>query len=84
MKCGQSLTTRIDSEGKPRLSCSDEKCGFVFYNNPVPVVGAVVEYCGTDPKSPLDAKSSVGEVILVQNIGWPKELFGIVTGFLGM
>jgi hypothetical protein len=35
------------------------------------VVGAIVEYMGTDP----DSKNSTGEVILVQNVGWPKDWY---------
>ena len=42
-------------------------------------VGAIVEYFGEDPKS----TTSTGDVLLVQNVGWPKDWFGIVTGFLG-
>jgi NADH pyrophosphatase NudC (nudix superfamily) len=56
----------IDSE--ERLACSDEKCTYVFYNNPVPVVCAIVE---------LD-----GKVVLCHKKGMPETWFGIVAGFL--
>ena len=54
--------------GAPRLVCTSESCDFVYWNNPVPVVGAVVEH----PEG----------VVLVQSIGWPAHFYGLVTGFL--
>lgn len=51
-----------------RLACPDEQCGFVFYDNPLPVVAAIVEH--------------EGEVLLVRQRGWPEKWFGLVTGFL--
>jgi ADP-ribose pyrophosphatase YjhB (NUDIX family) len=41
----------------------------VYWNNPLPVVGAIVEYDNDT-------------VILIQNKGWPADWFGLVTGFL--
>ncbi|MEM9983827.1 MAG: NUDIX domain-containing protein, partial [Bacteroidota bacterium] len=52
--------------GRVRLACP--KGDFVHWDNPTPVVAAVVE--------------RQGKVVLVQSIGWPKEWFGLVTGFL--
>ncbi len=52
--------------GKSRLACP--KGDFVHWDNPTPVVAAVVE--------------RQGKVVLVQSIGWPQEWFGLVTGFL--
>jgi NADH pyrophosphatase NudC (nudix superfamily) len=40
----------------------------VFWDNPTPVVAAIVE---------LD-----GCVLLVRNRSWPEKMFGLVTGFL--
>ena len=65
--CGASLAKRTGGDGS-RLACTREGCGFVFYDNPSPVVAALVE---------LD-----GEVVLVRQHGWPDKLFGLVTGFL--
>ena len=50
------------------MLCSTPDCGYVFYDNPLPVVAAVVE----TPEG----------VILVRNAGWPAGWFGLVTGFL--
>ena len=54
--------------GRERLVCT-KPCGYVFYDNPLPVVGAIVEYDNDT-------------VVLTQNIGWPADWFGLVTGFL--
>ncbi len=48
--------------------CPAEGCGFVFYDNPLPVVAAIVEHDDG--------------VLLVRNHGWPEKMFGLVTGFL--
>jgi NADH pyrophosphatase NudC (nudix superfamily) len=60
--------TRKTIDSEERLACSDEKCTYVFYNNPVPVVCAIVE---------LD-----GKVVLCHKKGMPETWFGIVAGFL--
>ncbi|CCH56453.1 NUDIX hydrolase [Fibrisoma limi BUZ 3] len=66
-QCASPLVKGIAS-GRERLICS-KPCGYIFYDNPLPVVGAIVEYDNDT-------------VILTQNIGWPADWFGIVTGFL--
>lgn len=55
-------------EGRLRLRCPDAACGYVFWDNPVPVVAAVVE--------------RDGEILLVRNHGWPEKWLGLVAGFL--
>lgn len=55
-----------DGDQVERLACT--QCDFVHYDNPTPVVAAIVER-GED-------------VVLVRSIGWPEEWFGLVTGFL--
>jgi len=65
--CGSVL--RIDDIGGIlRLHCSSAACPYVFWDNPVPVVAAIVEL--------------EGNVILIQNKGWPTHIFGLVSGFL--
>lgn len=54
--------------GRPRLACPNADCGFVHWDNPVPVVAAIVERAGC--------------VVLVRNRGWPESWYGLVTGFL--
>ncbi len=67
MRCGAPLTSKVlDDPERPRLACT--KCPFVFYNNPTPVVGAIVEWDD--------------QIVMVRNVGWPEHIFGLVTGFL--
>lgn len=66
-QCAKQLVERT-IEDQTRAACPDLECGFVHYDNPTPVVAAIVQK-GDD-------------VILVRNIGWPETWFGIVSGFL--
>jgi len=65
--CGTPL---IDAElsGRVRQCCPEPRCGHVFWDNPVPVVGAIVEH--------------EGKIILAHNVAWPRVMFGLITGFL--
>lgn len=54
--CAQPLRLMND-DAKPRLGCPDSACGFVFWDNPVPVVAAIVEM----PEG----------VVLAHNRAWP-------------
>jgi len=62
--CAQPLAAG-EHGGAARLGCA---CGFVHWDNPVPVVAAIVEH--------------EGGVILARNRGWPEKMFGLITGFL--
>ncbi|NJN78500.1 MAG: NUDIX domain-containing protein [Saprospiraceae bacterium] len=67
LTCGNPLEEKM-RDGRNRLVCSDNTCDYVFWNNPTPVVAAIVQQ---------------GEnVILVQSIGWQKHWYALVTGFL--
>jgi len=65
--CGKDLT-KDTVDGKEVLCCRTNHCGYVFWDNPIPVVAAIVE---TD-----------GKVILARNKEWPEKIFGLITGFL--
>lgn len=65
--CSSPLLTRA-AAGRDRLVCGETACGWIFWDNPLPVVAAIVQ-CADD-------------VILVRNHGWPEKLFGLVSGFL--
>ncbi len=52
---------------KIRKQCSAD-CGFVQWNNPIPVVAAIVEY--------------KDQVLLARNRAWPEGWFALITGFL--
>jgi len=54
--------------GRERAVCPDAECGFVHWDNPVPVVAAIVEH--------------EDQVVLVRSIGRPPTWYGLVAGFL--
>lgn len=66
-RCAKPLE-RVTYDGMQRDRCPDPSCGFVHWNNPVPVVAAVIEH--------------EGKVLLARNKLWPAKFFGLVTGFL--
>lgn len=65
--CARALTLQ-EKSGRERWACSDDDCGFVFWDNPLPVVAGIVEY--------------EGNIVLTRNAWWPEGWFGLVTGFL--
>ena len=50
-------------------TCTSATCGYVQYQNPTPVVAAVIEYGDK-------------HVLLGHNRAWPQRWFGLITGFL--
>jgi NADH pyrophosphatase NudC (nudix superfamily) len=64
--CTAPLAERL-IDGEPRRACS-AGCGFVHYDNPTPVVAAIVEHDGC--------------VVLARNRAWPATWYGLITGFL--
>lgn len=66
-KCASKLDTKL-IEGIARKACSSPDCGFIYWNNPLPVVAALIEY--------------QGQIILARNTKWPRGIFSLVTGFL--
>jgi NADH pyrophosphatase NudC (nudix superfamily) len=61
------LTQLEDSGEKMRLRCP--ACGWTHWNNPTPVLAAIVE--GED-----------GRVLLARNAAWPPKMFALITGFM--
>ena len=91
MKCGSALVSRTlqthldhvprslrDSTPHTytRQVCAAVGCGWIHYNNPVPVVAALIDH--DDGEGHPDSRG----VILVRGVGWPASWFGLVTGFL--
>ncbi len=65
-QCAAPLAAQ-DHDGTPRMGCG-AGCGYVYWNNPTPVVAAVVQH-GED-------------LILARNVAWPGKFFALITGFL--
>jgi NAD+ diphosphatase len=68
--CPHCATPLVEKEidGRIRPTCPAEGCGFVFWDNPLPVVAAIVEHGNA--------------IILVRQPQWPGKFHGLVTGFL--
>jgi ADP-ribose pyrophosphatase YjhB (NUDIX family) len=63
--CASPLA-RGRTDGRERDACTG--CSWVHWDNPTPVVAAVVEV--------------EGRVLLARNRDWPEKMFALVTGFL--
>lgn len=71
--CASPLVERI-FEARPYLACPDHGCGFVHWDNPVPVVMAVVEY--------LEPGQTQGRILLARNHAWEAGTLGLIAGYL--
>jgi NADH pyrophosphatase NudC (nudix superfamily) len=58
-----------DGGHKQRLRCP--ACGFTHWNNPTPVLAAVIECTDQD-----------GRLLLARNAAWSGKMYGLVTGFM--
>lgn len=62
----QFIVQAEDGGDKERLRCP--ACGWTHWNNPTPVLAAIVEY--------------QGQVLLARNAAWPGKMFALITGFM--
>ena len=65
--CARELVERHEGD-RVRKSCPDTQCGYVLWENPTPVVAAVVEH--------------EGNIVLARNRAWPMPFYALITGFL--
>jgi NADH pyrophosphatase NudC (nudix superfamily) len=65
--CGSEVKP-ADIDGATRYVCSNRKCGQIFWNNPVPVVAALV--------------LRDNRYILARNVAWPEGVFSVIAGYL--
>ena len=62
-----ALQSQMEDGGeKARLRCTG--CDYTHWNNPTPVLAAVVEY--------------QGKILLARNAAWTGEKFALITGFM--
>ncbi len=66
-QCGSRLAPKLVDETN-RLVCPHETCGFVHWDNPIPVVAALVLYHDHS--------------LIARPAGWPNGLFSLITGYL--
>jgi NAD+ diphosphatase len=60
------LPSLEDGGVKERLRCV--QCGYTHWNNPTPVLAAIIE--------------TQGKVLLARNAAWPGKMFALITGFM--
>ena len=65
----QLLALEEDGGPKTRLRCP--ACAFTHWNNPTPVLAAVIELTDRD-----------GQLLLARNAAWPGKTFALITGFM--
>ena len=70
--CAAPLALRSAVEdGGPRERLRCTACEHTHWNNPVPVLAAV-----------LECIDGAGQLLLARNAAWPGRFFGLVTGFM--
>lgn len=58
-------------DGGPRLRLRCPACGWTHWNNPTPVLAAIIELANRD-----------GQVLLARNAAWQGRMFALITGFM--
>jgi NAD+ diphosphatase len=73
--CPQCATGLADiqlaEDGGPKTRLRCPACGWTHWNNPTPVLAAVIECADRD-----------GQLLLARNAAWTARMFGLVTGFM--
>lgn len=60
------ITRAEDGGDKSRLRCT--ACDFTHWNNPTPVLAAVIQY--------------QDQILLARNAAWPGKMYALITGFM--
>nr|WP_297526153.1 NUDIX hydrolase [uncultured Roseateles sp.] len=71
-QCASELAwIELPEDGGPKTRLRCPNCDFTHWNNPTPVLAAVVECVDRE-----------GQVLLARNAAWPGPFFGLITGFM--
>lgn len=65
--CASRLIKK-EVDGSQKGVCASEGCGFVNWNNPIPVVAGLVQLGNN--------------YVLARNAEWPSDIFSVITGFM--
>jgi NAD+ diphosphatase len=60
-----------DEDGGPKTRLRCTSCQFTHWNNPTPVLAAIIECTDRD-----------GHILLARNALWPVKFYGLITGFM--
>ena len=70
--CAAALAPiELEEDGGPKTRLRCAACGFTHWNNPTPVLAAVVECIDRE-----------GRLLLARNAAWPGGRFALITGFM--
>jgi NADH pyrophosphatase NudC (nudix superfamily) len=70
--CGHALAVlTLDEDGGPKQRLRCPACGWTHWNNPTPVLAAIVE-----------CADQGGRVLLARNAAWAGRMFALITGFM--
>jgi NAD+ diphosphatase len=71
-QCATGLATiEVAEDGGPKARLRCPACGWTHWNNPTPVLAAVIECVDRE-----------GQLLLARNAAWTARMFGLVTGFM--
>ena len=72
LHCGTALALlSLDEDGGPKERLRCPSCAWTHWNNPTPVLAAIIECSDRD-----------GQVLLARNAAWPGRMFALITGFM--
>ena len=72
LECGTALAWLAqDEDGATRTRLRCPACGWTHWNNPTPVLAAVIE-----------CSDRQGRVLLARNAAWSGRMFALITGFM--
>ena len=71
-RCATELTPiSREEDGGPKTRWRCAACEYTHWNNPTPVLAAVIECSDRD-----------GQILLARNAAWPGRMFALITGFM--
>jgi NAD+ diphosphatase len=71
-QCATALSAiSVEEDGGPKVRLRCPACGWTHWNNPTPVLAAVIEKVDEG-----------GQVLLARNVAWPGRVFALITGFM--
>lgn len=59
---------QLNIDNAKRYQCTNENCSYMHWNNPIPVVAALVR--------------NETHYIIARNVKWPKGIFSVISGYL--
>ena len=72
LQCGTELRLlTMDEDGGPKDRLRCPACGWTHWNNPTPVLAAIIE-----------CTDQGGQVLLARNAAWSGRMFALITGFM--